>query len=67
MQQPIDPIDRMLGDTLDEMAQTRLRVEAVELGRADQAVDGRSALAARVEPGEHEILAARRLGQRRTL
>lgn len=56
-QQLLDAIDRMLGDTLDHIAQVRLGIDAVELGRTDQAVDRGGTLAAGIGTGEQVILA----------
>lgn len=47
----------MLGDAADHMSQVSLGVEAVELSRADQAVDCRCALAPGVGAREEVILA----------
>jgi hypothetical protein len=38
----------MLGDALQHLAQIGFRVEAVQLGRADQTIDCGSAFAARI-------------------
>ena len=57
-QQLVDAVDRMVGDALEHVAQVRLGIEAVELGRLHQAVDRRGALAARVGAGEQVVLAA---------
>lgn len=48
----------MLGDAADHMTQVGLGVEAVEFGRADQAVNRRRTLASRVGAREEEILAS---------
>lgn len=34
-----DPVDRVLGDVFEHVAQIRVRIEAVEFGCADQAVE----------------------------
>ena len=47
-QQLLNTVDRMIADALNYVAQIRFGVEAVELGRADQAVNGRSTLASGV-------------------
>ena len=39
-QEVVDPVDRMIGDAGQDMAQPSLGVNTVELGRADQRVDG---------------------------
>lgn len=43
-----DALDRMVGDSLQHVAQIRLRIDPVQLGRSDQRVDGRGAVAALV-------------------
>ena len=58
-QQLLDAVDRVLGDALEYLAQVRLGIEPVELGRFHQAVDRRGALAARVGPEEQVVLAAK--------
>ena len=57
-QQLVDPIDRMLGDALDDVAQISLWIEVIELGRANQAVDGRGALATGIGTAEQVIFSA---------
>ena len=47
-QELVDAADRMIGDALQDMAQIELRIEIVEFGRTEQAVDGRCALAASI-------------------
>ena len=54
-----DAMDGMLGDAADDLAQISFGVDAVELGRADQAVDRRRPLTARVRAGEQVVLSAR--------
>ena len=51
-------IDRMIGDTLEHVAQIGLGIEAVQLCGFDQTVDCRCALAAGIRSGEQPILAA---------
>jgi len=46
----------MIGDTRQNLAQIRLRIESVEFCRANQAVDGSSTLAARVGTREQIVL-----------
>lgn len=46
----------MLSDAADHMSQVGLWMEAVELGRADQAVSRRRTLAPRFRAREEEIL-----------
>ena len=48
----------MLGNPADDMAQVSLRIEPVELGRADQAVDRRRTLAPCVRTRKEEIFPA---------
>lgn len=60
-QQFVDPIDRALGDTLDDIAQVSLWIQVIELGRANQAVDGRGALATRIGATEQIILSVMRI------
>ena len=38
----------MIGDALQDVAQVKLRIESVELGRAEQTVDGCGAFGGRV-------------------
>ena len=47
-QELLGAVDRMPGDASEDKPQVGFRIEAVELGRADQAVDGRGALTARL-------------------
>src|SRR5450631_4128856 len=47
----------MIGNALQHVAHIKLRVESVELGRTEQAVNGRSAFAAGVGSGEEIVLA----------
>ena len=49
-------MDRVVGDPSQGVRQIRLRIDAVELGRADQAVDRRRALASGVRAGEQVVL-----------
>ena len=44
-QQFFDAIDRVIGDALDDVAQVRFGIHAVELGRSDQTIDRRGTLA----------------------
>ena len=57
-QEVIDPVDRMIGDVSQHMAQPRFGVDTVELGRADQRVDRRCALAAAVHTRASEKVVA---------
>jgi hypothetical protein len=42
----VDAVDRMIGDALQDMSQIELRINIVEFGRTEQAVNGRRAFAA---------------------
>src|SRR5215210_3500390 len=57
-QQFADAIDRMISDAGENVAQPHLGIKAVELGRLDEGVDGRGALAAGIGAGEQVVLAA---------
>jgi len=46
----------VIGDTRQDLAQVRFRIESVEFRRADQTVDGGRALAARVGAGEGKLV-----------
>jgi len=56
-QDVINPVDRMLGDLGQHMAQLGFGGDAVELGRANQRVDGGGALASAVGAGEQVVAA----------
>lgn len=55
-QQVVNPLDRMVGDMCQHMAEVRLRIDAIELGTDDQRVHGRGPLAAAVGAEVHEVL-----------
>ncbi len=57
-QQFFHPIDRVIGDHGQDMAQVRLGVNAVKFGSAKQTVHRGSAFAARVRAEEHVIFSA---------
>lgn len=57
-QEVVDPVDRMVGDVGQHMAQPGLGVNTVQLGRANQRVDGGGTLAAAVSAGEQVVAAA---------
>ena len=57
----------MIADALEHMAQVGFRIQTVELGSADQAVDGGGALASSVGTAEEEVLAPERNGAQRAL
>ena len=57
----------MLGDALDDEAQISLWIKAVELRRADQAIDSGGALAPSIGTREQEILAPQGNRSQRTL
>ena len=42
----MDAVDRVIGDTLQDVAQIEFWIDTVKLGRAEQAVNGRRAFAA---------------------
>jgi hypothetical protein len=46
----------VVGDAGEDIAQVSFRVEAVQLGRADQAVEGGGTLTSRIGAGEEIIL-----------
>ncbi len=48
----------MLGDALEHVSEIGFWIDAVELGRADQGVDPRGPLPARVGTGKKMVLAA---------
>ena len=56
-QQFLDATDRVIGDALNNVAQIRFRVEAIELGGADQAVDAGGAFAAGIRAAEELVFA----------
>lgn len=58
----IDPIDRMIGNTHQRMAQVRLRAHVDELGRADQRVYGCGPFAAGAGGRKQEFLPFKRRG-----
>jgi len=66
-QQLIDPIDRMLADALQHVAQIRLRLDRIELGRADQGVEHRRACAPRIGAQMQIVLATDRYRAQRPL
>ena len=57
----------MVGDAGEDLAQVGFRIDAVELGAADQAVDAGSALAAGVGSGKQVALASEGDGAQRPL
>ena len=57
-QEVLDPIDRMIGDVGQHMAQPGLGVNTAQLGRADQRVDGGGTLAPAVGTGEQIVAPA---------
>ena len=52
-----DAVDRVIGDAREHVAQVGFGIEAVELGRADQAVDRGGALAAGIGAAKQVVLA----------
>jgi hypothetical protein len=57
-QELLDAVDRMVGDAGQHVSEIRFGVEAVDFGRANQAVDRGGALAASIGAGEQVVLAA---------
>jgi hypothetical protein len=57
-QQLGDPVDGVVGDAAEEIAQIGLGIEAVQLGGLDEGVDSRGPFAAGIGACEHVILAA---------
>ena len=51
-QQLIDPVGRMPGDAGQDVGQPGLRIDIVQFGGDDQAVDRRGALSAAIGTGE---------------
>lgn len=51
-----DAADRVVGDARQDRAQVRLRIKAVEFGRADQTVDGCGALSTGVGASKQIVL-----------
>ena len=54
----MDTVDWVIGDALQDMAKIEFGVEIVELGKAEQAVNGRRAFAAGIGSGKELILAS---------
>jgi hypothetical protein len=52
----------MCGDAGEHVAEIEFRIEAVELGRADQRVEGGCAFSTRVRTGEEVVLSAQSHG-----
>ena len=61
-QQFIDPMDRVIGQTFDAVAQVGLDVETIELRGAEQAVDRGGAFAAVAISGQRRIRSDADLG-----
>lgn len=59
-QQFVDAVDRVLCDALEDMPQVGLRVDAVELDRADESVNRGGAAAAGVGAGKQVVAAPER-------
>jgi len=57
-QEVVNAVDRVIGDMRQRMAQPGFGVDPVQLGRADQRVDGGGALAPAVGAGEQVIASA---------
>ena len=57
-QQFAEAVDGVIGEAFEDITQVGFRIDAVKLGRAQQAVDGRRALSAGIRSGEEIVLAA---------
>jgi len=66
-QEVVHPVDGMLGDALQHVAQPGLGGDAIELGRADQAIHGGRPPAAAVGAGKQEIAPAQCYAAQRPL
>ena len=58
--QLVETTDRMVGDAGEDVGQPGLRVDVVQLGRDDEALEDGSALAVAVGAGEQPCLSAER-------
>lgn len=58
-QQVVDALDGVVGDASEDLFEIELRVESIQLGGAEQRVDGSGAFAARVRSGEERVFAAK--------
>ena len=61
-QEFLEPVHWMFCDAFEHVAQVEFRVESVELRRTEQAVDGRSTLAAGIRASEEVVLATQSNG-----
>ena len=61
-----DPTDRMISNAPNDEPQIRLWIDAIEFGRADQAIDGCGAFAAGIRTGKQEVFPPQRHGSQRT-
>jgi hypothetical protein len=52
----MDLADGMIGDACQNCAEIEFRIQPVELGRSDEAVDGRGTLAAAVRSRKEKVL-----------
>jgi hypothetical protein len=59
-QQIVDPVDRVVGDAGEDVAQVRLRIEAVQGRGLDERVENRGPTTAGVRAGKEVILTAQR-------
>ena len=57
-EQLIDTVNGMVGDAGEHLAQVALRIETVQLRRADQAVKDGGALTPRIRAGKQVVLAS---------
>jgi hypothetical protein len=59
-QQIVDPVDRVVGNAGEDVAQVGLRIEAVQGRGLDQGVEDRGPAAPGIRAGEEVVLAAQR-------
>lgn len=55
-QELLDAVDGVIGDLFEQATEIELRTEPVELGRAEQRVDGGGAVTAGIGSAEKEVL-----------
>ena len=51
-QEFVDAVDGMIGDAFEHLAQIEFRIDAVQLGRAEQSIDRSRAFSAGIRTGE---------------
>ncbi len=54
-EQLVDAVDWMRGDALEYMPEVAVRIDAIESASADETVEARSGLAARIRAGEEVV------------